>query len=714
MAQTPWTPDELEGFRAAAQSLKLYRRAELEDEIHQKSLIKELYVDPLPEEHIFKTVLKPNTTFLIGRKGTGKSTIFQRVQYELRRMTGYASAYVDIKTVFEGSATDPALLSQLGPDALGSAEVQRLRLYRAFIKAVISAIKDEIKKKLKESTWEWVKNTFTGSADELFESLDDLLEKADAADFTSVLGIRREQIQRSNETRQSTESALGAGGTASGTPSVNVTASRKKSSDVKVGDDIKYGDVLMRIFNIKEVMLRLKGILNQVGIKHLFIFVDDFSELPEDAMAVVVDTLLAPLNNWSEELIKFKVAAYPHRVYYGQIDKTKIDEIYLDLYRLYGTSDVSAMEEKAIDFTKRLLQGRLQYFAHCEFSRFVEGEDANLWQLLFYASVGNPRILGYLLYYLHESNLIYGTKIGSKAVRDAAARYYDEKIEPYFRMNKFLHESFSERASIFSLRELLEAIIHRARELKRHRDSAIMRDLPGSPPTSHFHVVLDLEGLLSSLELNFFVTKYYEMSDRDGRKVAVYALNFGLCQKFAIAFGRPAEKREHRLYFVERIFDYTPLLRKFMQQNQEIKCANCGTTYDLEALDALKMIDMLCPKCKTGTCVVSNLSRKYESLLKQVAPELLLPPTELGILQTLETERRPMYAGEIAAELDKSYQLVGRRGRNLADRGLVNREVNDQGRRVFEITQLAEDSYFDEVEGDELDVPPESAPYDSK
>ena len=45
-------------------------------------------------------------------------------------------------------------------------------------------------------------------------------------------------------------------------------------------------------------------------------------------MQIVVDTILAPLNNWSDELIKFKVAGYPGRVYYGKIDKTKIDEIY--------------------------------------------------------------------------------------------------------------------------------------------------------------------------------------------------------------------------------------------------------------------------------------------------------------------------------------------------------------------------------------------------
>lgn len=708
MPETAWTTEQLEGFRAAAQSLKLYRRAELEDDLHRESLIRELYVDPLPSEHVFRTVLKPNTAFLIGRKGTGKSTIFQRVQNELRRMEGYASAYVDIKTVFEASAADLALTAQLGADTLAPDQIHKLQLYRAFIKAVISEIKEEIKRKLKESTWERVKNAFTSSADELFESLDDLLEKADEAEFSSVLGIRREAIRGSSEENRGYESGAKVESTIEASPKVVASVSGTDRSEVKQATEIKYGDVLMRVFNIKEVLLRLKAVLNRFGIKHLFVFVDDFSELPEDAMSVVVDTLLAPLNNWSEELIKFKIAAYPHRVYYGQIDKTKVDEIYLDLYRLYGTTDVSEMEEKAIDFTKRLVTSRLQHFAKCTLAQFVEAEDDTLWRLLFYASMGNPRTLGYLLYYLHESHLIYDNKIRNRAIRDAAARYYDEKIESYFKMNKFLHESFGERASLFSLKELLEAIVQRARELKRHRESAVMREISGKPPTSHFHAAVELESLLATLELNFFMTKYYEMSDRDGHKVAVYALNYGLCQKYAIAFGRPTEKREHRLYFVERIFDYSSLLRKFIQQNQEIRCTDCGTTYEPAKLEALKMFGMRCPTCKVGTCAITNLSRKYESLLKQVAPELLLPPTELGILQTLETEKRPMFAGEIAAEMDKSYQLVGRRGKTLAERGLVKRDY-EQGRRVFEITPLAEASYFTEDSTDALDVPAEPA-----
>jgi DNA-binding MarR family transcriptional regulator len=704
MSSIQWSAQHLENFRSAAQSLNLYRRAELEDEVRNKSLIKDLYVDPLPMEHVFHTALKPNTMFLIGRKGTGKSTVFQRVQYELRHMKGYASAYVDIKTVFEGSATDPEILAHLGQDALSSEQLQKLQLYRAFIKAVITEIKSQLTKKLKESAWEWVKDAFTSSSDELFESLDELLERADKAEFTSVLGIRREAREDTSGGKQGSESVSQLRTTISKMPSVGASASGKDFSVSSFGAELKYGDVLMRVFNIKDVLLKLKTALNSAGIKHLYVFVDDFSELPEDAMRVIVDTLLAPLNNWSEELIKFKIAAYPGRVYYGQIDKTKVDEIYLDLYRLYGTSDVSAMEEKAIDFTKRLVNSRLQYFAKCGLGPFIESEEESIWKLLFYASMGNPRILGYLLYYVHESHLIYSNSVGTKAIRDASARYYDEKIEAYFTMNKFLHESFGERSSLFSLKELLEAIVQRARELRRHRDSAVMRELTGVPPTSHFHVAIELESLLATLELNFFLTKYYEMSDRDGHKVAVYALSFGLCQKYSVAFGRPMEKREHRLYFVERVFDYTSLLRNFIKMNQEIRCNKCNVTFELDKLDALKTYEMKCPSCKTGTCVLTNLSRKYESILKSVLPELLMPSTELGILQALDVENRPMFASEIAAEMDRSYQLVGKRAKMLADRGLVSRSWNDQDRRVFEITSLAKTSYFAADATDSLDL----------
>ena len=80
-----WNDDAVSGFYKAAESLKLFRRADLADPEQNSSLIDDLYVDPLPQDTVLQTVLRPSTTFVIGRKGTGKSTVFQRLQSELRR-----------------------------------------------------------------------------------------------------------------------------------------------------------------------------------------------------------------------------------------------------------------------------------------------------------------------------------------------------------------------------------------------------------------------------------------------------------------------------------------------------------------------------------------------------------------------------------------------------------------------------------------------------
>ena len=96
-----WSDHQLNGFADAAQSLKLYRRAELIQEGGNRPIVEERYVDPLPDDQVLTTILRPNTTFVIGRKGTGKSTIFQRAQHAIRQQKNAASAYIDIKTVYE-------------------------------------------------------------------------------------------------------------------------------------------------------------------------------------------------------------------------------------------------------------------------------------------------------------------------------------------------------------------------------------------------------------------------------------------------------------------------------------------------------------------------------------------------------------------------------------------------------------------------------------
>jgi hypothetical protein len=95
-------------FARIAESLRQYRRAELKDfevELGGRPL-DTLYVDPLPNNAVLNSVLSTNTTFLLGRKGTGKSTVFARTQTILRERKDTLSTYIDVKSLYD--VVDPS------------------------------------------------------------------------------------------------------------------------------------------------------------------------------------------------------------------------------------------------------------------------------------------------------------------------------------------------------------------------------------------------------------------------------------------------------------------------------------------------------------------------------------------------------------------------------------------------------------------------------
>ena len=332
---------------------------------------------------------------------------------------------------------------------------------------------------------------------------------------------------------------------------------------------------------------------------------------------------------------------------------------------------------------------------------FFKGNTDVIWDTLYETTMGNPRILGYLLSFAYETNLIYQNKIDSMSIQNAAVRYFSEKIEAYFKINKFLHESFTEKSSIYGLKELLERLILQAKKNSTNEQDSYLKQVSKPAPASHFHINRKFDSVLSTLELNFFLTKCQERTDRDDKEVSIYCFNYGLCQKFKIPFGQPLNQP---LYFIERIFDYSPLIQEYIKNNQEILCTKCNAIHEFSKLESIKMFEWLCPKCKTGVCKVINLSKKYENMIKAVDENLLLPKTELGILQTLNFEKRPLFAKDVAGELDCSYQLIGKRAVKLSQRGLIQREKNKKNRPEYTISKLGKNSYFPDNDEESLKI----------
>ena len=133
-----------DNFFNLVDSLKKCRRADLSDVSKNKDVIEKLYVDPLDNDLVLKSISKLNTTILTGRRGTGKSTIIARLQHEIRKSSDQLSLYIDVKSIFEQSKAFSYDTDQY-TDHFSAQDLNKYLIYKSFLKEFISEIKLDLK-----------------------------------------------------------------------------------------------------------------------------------------------------------------------------------------------------------------------------------------------------------------------------------------------------------------------------------------------------------------------------------------------------------------------------------------------------------------------------------------------------------------------------------------------------------------------------------------
>lgn len=702
-------------FSRVAESLRQYRRAELldfEEDIGEKP-VDLVYVDPLPDNSVLNSVLSGNTTFVLGRKGTGKSTLFAKAQSILRERGKTISVYLDVKTLHEvvAAAEQPsinALDKNIDPVVTRSHLLRKEALGH-----VISELLKEIEAACERMS---IMQRWLGKArkyDELKISLKALGTRIKNAPLKSdelpILVKIDGSIKSKAAKEQSSNTNDKAAATLSST-SANLNAETTSSAFEKTLEDQElyreYSDVILKSFPFYEIIQEIRDLLEEAQLQRVVIFFDDFSELKLVDQKLFVDVVLSPLNNASNEAIKLKVAGYPGRVYYGRIDPGKVDTISLDFVDLYETTEVQEMERSAIDYTHRLLIARFGAFGTNASDYFEQTSGFDLEQyseLLFQCSFNVPRIVGHLLHYCYLDRIAKGQKITAQSIRLASQKYYEQTISQYFdRMNRFALEPFENKLDRENQRKLLEFLISETRRVRRGiGDGSIGGSYFSSlknPPTSHFIVDPDLEGALASLESNFLLSRYKKIRDKNGQPALVFALFYGLCESERVSWGYP-QGREYRNYFVQRCFEFSRALTNFLSTRQTIRCSQCGSSFGLDKKEMFETFKWSCPECRgIGSCKVFSLSDDFKKEVAALDTKLMLEPIELSILECLEDESRPMRAGEIAPLIDATFQLVGRRTSKLNDQGLVEKRKDAKGHSISSMTERARTTYFSEDE----------------
>jgi hypothetical protein len=425
-------------FLEFAESLKLVRKNRLEDYIQEKD-IDDIYTDLLPNNGIITKLNLPRTTILVGRKGTGKSTIFKKSQKDLISNKKCISIYIDVKTLFDNSMPEiPEEVKSLGP------ELNKYLLYSNLIKEIIIETKNQLNEFIDASIFQKILGydhhqilKINEELDAIESSINDVIKQIDGSLINSY------KIEKSLSTSEEDGLSL----KISESPGLEISDKSSTNENLKS----QFEKTLITFLDIKKSLInKLKAIKGILDINHLYIFLDDFSEIDENAQKIFMDWFIAPLNNLSEDFVKFKIAVYPNRFYYGKLDNGKIDEISLEFFDAFYSfekkADINKMEMLALDYTKRLIKKRLEiFFPENNWERFFDIKLEDLYDLLFSVSFNNPRKIGYILSYCYESCLIHSTKITVEAIEKASNRYFNEVTLKYFLANQYVTKPFNDK-----------------------------------------------------------------------------------------------------------------------------------------------------------------------------------------------------------------------------------------------------------------------------
>jgi len=675
-------------FLEFAESLKLVRKTRIEDFIDDKN-IDDIYTDLLPNNGIINKLNLPRTTLLVGRKGTGKSTIFQKSQKDLISNKKCISIYIDVKSLYDNSTPDiPEDAKKLNID------FHKYLLYSNLIKEIILETRNRLDEFVKGSIIKKILGydhhqilSINYELDEIESSIKNVIKNVDVSLIQSFKRINENSINQSGN----------AGVKLAESPSIEFSSTSATTQSAKSEFEqtlVKYLDIKKSLINN---LIKIKNILH---IEHLYIFLDDYSEIDEQAQKVFMDWFIAPLDNLSDDFVKFKIAAYPNRFYYGKLDNSKIDEISLDFfdafYAFEKNVNISKMETLALDYTKRLMKKRLNlFFPNNHWESFFEISELELFDLLFSVSFNIPRKIGYILSYCHESCLIHDHKITKTAIENASQRYYTDIILKYFLANQFVSKPFADKISNEHQFELLNKIIER----QKVNSGSFNRSSIKGKPTNHFIVNKKISSLLNNLELNGFINTYNNVVDNSSEVSVIYSLDYGLCKRQGLNFSR-ADNMKLSEYFSHSRFNMNVLITDYFSHTQIIKCI-LGHEFPYEMLENLKLFKMNCPTCiedgKFSSCevTISNLDIKEQLQAIERSRNSGINFYEFQILDYLKTINKTVSTDTISNALDKSSTTVISTIHKLNEKGFVLQD--------YEVSrELKKDFYYISPKGEKI------------
>ncbi len=672
-----------DNIEAAFKSMIKSGRPDILDE-DNNDLLPQLYVDLIDGDYFLKQALDENHVIFKGRKGTGKSTIFLQAENRILQNKSMLGVYINLQSCYEDIR--PANMME------NNSKLNLYNIYLKFFNQILQRIEEKCNSIFKD------------------RNIDKLFKEIHEGEYIDAEFQRTMQITTNNTNSKSLNISANAD-IIEGAFTISADHSYEKQHRTQE----------LRIFSISTVLTKMKKILEKHSIKKVYLFLDDFSELDYNSQKLIIDSLIAPIISSYNDTFIVKLAAYPYRIYLGNIDSSKIIPCALDFYDVYEktSSNYLNVESSSIDFVKRTIKKRISVYTSGQLDADelfnTQKEDIETYyKTLFYASAGIPRCLGYILTYSYLNSINKGNTITLQDINNASKTYFNENILVDFYNDTRYKQSFFDDNKILTQltqKKLMDDLIEIAKTFKRqiifkYTKNEKLKNLYIETiekykngisfwiPSSHFYVEKDIETILQTLELYYIVSKFNEGSSRKkpGMKISYYGLNYGLCLENNIDYGKPELRRAYD-YWRQDEFNYTTFIPAALNAVEVPICSNCGYKYDDKNEYSIAKKFGYCLSCKAEQSINSTNQLK-EILATEIAKwkSDSLPDIEIDILRVLYNSRTTMTAAEIGSLVERHHLGVTKIMNKLKRKDYISYDVHEK--RYYKITQKSIDTFF--------------------
>lgn len=307
---------------------------------NKKNITSELYVDlGGSKRNVINDLVSEYPIVISGYRGTGKSTTMVVAQEELEKNNNIITLYLNLQSAFEDALS-------IEEENSYSTIFDRLQ----FVGNITYMIKEDLIQNPKIRKYR--------------EKIIDIFAEL----FTdNIKYYNNEQAEKKEQIEEVSKNKNIDAGLTLNPKALQIQGKYSKSDNQKYRIEVQQKPQIKQQVNILKLIKDLKFIFDEIGIKFLYIFMDDFSELKHDYQKLATDIFIRPIINSYHDFVFLKIATYPGQFKLENIDRTKYKIVNIDPFQYWEKTNVNQMEKNMVIFIEDILTKRLQKFVDKKF-----------------------------------------------------------------------------------------------------------------------------------------------------------------------------------------------------------------------------------------------------------------------------------------------------------------------------------------------------------